>query len=176
MAAGDPVESVDGERRRAVRCRKQIRVDPDGGARSEVRTLVDAVRPDDLLRGGHPSGLAGIGPLDERRRLDRSPELAPPGRDDSTDAANLVLLRREGNRLVRPVLRQVLQPPGARIEDELVAVSRVGHRLAALHDVQAEVDRVAPEDVAHVVAADHDHLEAGFLGDALQSGRTHLAR
>ena len=36
--------------------------------------------------------------------------------------------------------------------------------------------RVAAEDVAHVVAADDHHLEAGFFGDALEPGRAHLAR
>ena len=34
---------------------------------------------------------------------------------------------------------------------ELVAVARVGHGLGTLHDVQAEVEGVAAEDVAHVV-------------------------
>ena len=42
--------------------------------------------------------------------------------------------------------------------------------------MQAKVERVAAEDVAHVVAADDHHLEADFFGDRLQAGGTHLAR
>jgi hypothetical protein len=42
--------------------------------------------------------------------------------------------------------------------------------------VEPEVQRVAPEDVAHVVAADDDHLAADFFGDRLQTGWAHLAR
>jgi hypothetical protein len=42
--------------------------------------------------------------------------------------------------------------------------------------VQAEIERVAAEDIAHVVAADDHHLEADFFGDRLQAGGTHLAR
>src|SRR6202043_2200520 len=79
MAAGDLVEGVDGECRRAGRSREQIHLNPEGGA----------PRP---------------APLTPR----------PPWREDSTGAANLVLFRREGNRLVRPVLRQVRQPPRGR--------------------------------------------------------------
>ena len=42
--------------------------------------------------------------------------------------------------------------------------------------MQSEVQGVAPEDVAHVGAADNHQLEAGFFGDGLQAGRAHLAR
>jgi hypothetical protein len=42
--------------------------------------------------------------------------------------------------------------------------------------VQAEVEAVAAEDVAHVVSA-HDHqLQACLFGDSLQTRRAHLAR
>ena len=42
--------------------------------------------------------------------------------------------------------------------------------------MQAEVERVAAEDVAHVVPADDHHLEANFFGDRLQPRRRHFAR
>ena len=49
------------------------------------------------------------------------------------------------------------------IKGELVLVAGIGDRLGTLHDVQAEVERIAPEDVAPVVAGDDDHLEAGLF-------------
>src|SRR5438445_83673 len=42
--------------------------------------------------------------------------------------------------------------------------------------VQAEVQCVAPEDVADPVAADDHQLETDFFGDRLQTGRAHLTR
>ena len=42
--------------------------------------------------------------------------------------------------------------------------------------MQAEVERVAAEDVTHAVAADDHDLQPGLLGDGLQPGRAHLAR
>ena len=56
LAAGDLVEGVNRERRRAVRRRQQIGVDAQRRARLQIRRrqlLVDPVRPDDLLGGGH---------------------------------------------------------------------------------------------------------------------------
>ena len=60
--------------------------------------------------------------------------------------------------------------------EKFVAVARVGDGLRALDDVQAEIEGVAAEDVAHVVAGDDDHLEAGFFRNGLEPGRRHLAR
>ncbi len=59
---------------------------------------------------------------------------------------------------------------------EAVAVPRVPHGLFGLNHLKAEVERVAAEDVAHVVAADDDHLESDFFRDGLQAGRAHLPR
>ena len=42
--------------------------------------------------------------------------------------------------------------------------------------MEPEVEGVAPEDVAHVLAAHDDHLPARFLRDAFQPGGAHLAR
>src|SRR2546430_17124072 len=42
--------------------------------------------------------------------------------------------------------------------------------------MKAEVERVAPEDVAHPRAADDDELAARLLTDAFEPGRAHLAR
>jgi len=72
-------------------------------------------------------------------------------------------------------LRDVSERARLHVEFQRVAVSRVGHRLGALHDVEAEIERVPPEDVAHVGAADDDHLEPRFLGDSLESRGRHLA-
>ena len=49
-----------------------------------------------------------------------------------------------------------------------------GDRLWTLHDVQPEVEGVAPEDIAHVLAADDDELEPRLLGDAFEPRRAHL--
>jgi len=42
--------------------------------------------------------------------------------------------------------------------------------------VQSKIQRVAAEDVAHVVAADDDHLQFDFFRDCLQARRAHLTR
>ncbi len=135
------------------------------------------MRPDDLLGRGHPSRLRGIRPLDRAVRSSTDClELAAPRREDAAGLADLVLLRAQRHRLVLLALGFVGQAPRLRLERELVAVFRVGNRLRALHDLQPEVERVAPEDVAHVVAADDHHLEADLVGDRLEAGRAHLAR
>ena len=108
--------------------------------------------------------------------LHRCAELAAAGGVDAARAADLVFLGRQRQRVVGFLLRFVRQPARLRIEAELVAIARVGDRLRTLHDVQAEIERVPAEDVAHVAAADHDHFEARFFGDAFETGRTHLAR
>jgi hypothetical protein len=125
----------------------------------------------DIRRARSASGQVDLG-----RALDRGAELAAADGEDAAALADLVFLGAERHRRVGLVLRLLVMTPRHRVERELVAVPRVGHRLRALHDVQAEVERVAAEDVAHVVAADDHHLEADFLGDALQPGRAHLAR
>ena len=70
----------------------------------------------------------------------------------------------------------IRQLPRRWIEGELVAVSCIVDCLRALHDVQSQIEGVAAEDVAHVLAAHDHHLETGFVGDALETGRAHLAR
>ena len=42
--------------------------------------------------------------------------------------------------------------------------------------MQAQIERVAPEDVARLPAADDDQLAPGFLGDGLEAGGAHFAR
>src|SRR5262249_4507779 len=105
-----------------------------------------------------------------------SSHLAPSHRDDPAALANLFFLRRERLGFVRLVLGQVPDHPRLAVELELVAVPRVLDPFPALHPVEPETQRVSPEDVAHVGAADNDHLTAGFLGNALQSRRRHFAR
>ncbi len=134
------------------------------------------MRPHDLLGRRHAACQLGRWPVERRRGHRRALELAPADREDAAAAANLFFLRRERHRRVGLSLGLVAKLPGRRIEAELVAVLRIGDRVGALHHVQPEVEAVAAEDVAHVRAADDDHLEAGFLGHALQAGRTHLAR
>ncbi len=110
------------------------------------------------------------------KRPDRAAELAPADGEDAAARADLLLLGRQGNRRVVLALRLVGQAARRGIEGEFVAVPSVLDGLRALHDVQPEVEGVAPEDVAHAVAADDDELEALFLRHALQSSRAHLAR
>ncbi len=177
VAAGDLVEGVDGERRGAVGGRQQVGVDAQRRAGHDVGVLVHAVRPDDLLGGGHrprarsASGhtISGVRSTDERNSRRPTAKMPPLWRISSSFALS-------GTGVY--VLPCVTLTSCARhgIEGELVAVLRVGHRLGALHDVQAEVERVAAEDVAHVVAADDHHLEAHLLGDRLEARGRHLAR
>ena len=141
---------------------------------SRLEILVDAVRPDDLLGRRHLLGGVRLGPVDGRTREDGLPEFAPADVEDASAPANLFFLWRQRDRLVGLAARDVAQLPRERIERELVAVLRVGDGFGALHDVQAEVEAVPPEDIAHVLAADDDHLQPSFLGDALQARRTHL--
>jgi hypothetical protein len=63
-----------------------------------------------------------------------------------------------------------------RLEAELVAIPGIGHRFRTLDDLQSQVQRIAAEDVSHVVAADDDHLEPGFVGNCLEAGGAHFAR
>ena len=55
-------------------------------------------------------------------------------------------------------------------------VGTVQHGLRTLHDVQPQVQRIAPKDIAHVVATDDHHFVTGFVGDPLEPGRAHFAR
>ena len=105
----------------------------------------------------------------------RAGELTAADGEDAAALANLVFLRAQRHWRVGLALREVGDLARHRIERELVAVLRVGHRLWTLHDVQAEIERVAAEDVAHVVPADDHHLEAHFFGNGLEPGRRHLA-
>ena len=175
-AAGDLIERVNRKRRGAVGRRQQIGVDAERRARPDVRVLVHPVRPDDLLRSRHAARHIGRRKDHLRLALDRRSEFAAADREDAAALADLVLLGRQRNRRVAPVLRDVRDLARGRVERELIAVTRIGDRLGALDDVQAEVEGVAAEDVAHVPAADDHHLAADFLGDGLQSRRRHLAR
>ena len=176
VAAGDLVERVDREGRRAVGGRKQVRVHAERRARRDGGVLVDAVRPHDLLGRRQSARRLGVGETDLGARADGVAELAPADREDPSGDPDLLLLRRERNGLVGLSLRLVGQPPRRGIEGERVAVLRVLHRLGRLDDVQPEVEGVAPEDVSHVVAAHDDELEALLLGHALQARGAHLAR
>ena len=171
VAAGDLVEGVDRERRRAVGGRQQVGVDAQRRAGPHLGVLVDAVRPHDLLgRRQAPRG-RGVRPHDRAARArpsarnSRRPTAKMPPR-----AADLVLLGRERHRVVGLAARLVRRAGAcAGSNAKRVAVLRVGHRLRALHDVQAEVEGVAAEDVAHVVAAHDHHLEPDLLGHALRA-------
>ena len=176
VAAGNLVEGMDRERRGAVRGGQQIRIDAQRGSGADLSLLVDAMGPDDLFGRRHAPGLVCIRPFDARRSLNRRPELAPAGGDDPAGAPNFIFLDGQRHRNILFVLRVVREPARPRVEAELVAVARVGHGLRTLHHVQAEIERVPAKDVAHVGAADHDHLETHFFGHALEPGRAHLAR
>jgi hypothetical protein len=176
VTARDLVHRVDRERRRAVGGGQQVGVDAQRLARPHLDVPVDAVRPDDLLRRRQPSGRPLVGPVDDRFALDRLAELASADCEDAAGAPDLVLLGRQRQRLVALALRLVGQPPRDRVERELVVVPSVGDRVGALHDLQPEVERVAAEDVTHVLAGDDDQLETDLLGDRLQPRGAHLAR
>src|SRR6185295_11584043 len=72
--------------------------------------------------------------------------------------------------------RFVGELPGYRVEGEEVTILSVEHGLGTLDDVQAEVETIAPEDVAHVLTAHDDHFQPGLFRDALEPGGTHLPR
>src|SRR6185437_5851384 len=78
--------------------------------------------------------------------------IAPPHRDDAAARPNLLFLR--GKRLGLVALSPGHVPERARlhVKLELVAILGVLDRLEALHDVEAQVQRIPPEDVAHVGA------------------------
>jgi hypothetical protein len=132
--------------------------------------------PDDLFGRGHAPTLIRIRPLNARVRLHGFAELTAACGDDTARTANLVFFGGERDRHIALLLRFVCQPARLRIEGELVAVTGIGDGLRTLHDVQAEIEGVFTKDVAHVVAADHDHFQARFFGHAFESRRAHLAR
>ena len=175
-ASGDLVERVDRKRRGPVGRGQEVRVHAQGRSGVQGGVLVHAMRPNDLFGRRHAPGKVRLRPPDLGKGLDRRTELAPAHGEDAAARADLLLFRRQGHGRVALRLRFVRQAARRRIEGERIAVLRVLDRLGALHDVEAEVEGVAPEDVAHAVAADDDELEALFLSDALQSRRAHLAR
>ena len=173
------VERVNRKRCSTVRSWEEVGVDAQGHARRQVgrpKILVDAMRPDDLLGRRHSRGGVRLGPVHDGARQHGLAELAPANREDTATSADLFLLWRQRDRIVRLALRDVSQLPRERIERELVPIAGVGDSLRALDDVQTEIEAVAPEDVAHVLAADDDHLQAGFLCDTFEARRAHLAR
>src|SRR5207249_4886993 len=133
------------------------------------------MRPEDLLRRCEPARSGGVRTFDLRRAQHRISELAAADLDDPAGAADLFLLRREGRRLVRLAAGLVCQLSRFGIERERVAFLRVLDGLAALDHGEPEVESVAAEDVAHRRAADDDHLDSGFIGDALEAGGAHFA-
>ena len=137
---------------------------------------VDAMGPHDLLGCGHACRGRLIGPVDHGLPRDGLTELASAHGEDATTLADLVLLGRQRNRLVRRAARVIDQLSGRDFEPKLVTILRIGHRLRILHDVEPQVERVAPKDVSHVVAAHDDQLEPNLFGHAFQAGGTHLAR
>ena len=148
-------------------------VSPGGRRR---RVLVDAMRPDDLLGRGHAAGGVPRPASRSRGVSTDAAELTAADGEDSAAAADLFFLGRERHRLVGLLLRDVGQLARRGIERELVAVLRIGDRLRTLDNMEAEIEGVAAKDVAHVVAADDNELQPGFLRHALQSGRAHLTR
>ena len=111
VAAGDLIERVNGERRRAVRRRQQIRVDAQRGAWPDLGGLIDAVSPGNLLGGGQTASLFGIGPLDVWRRSYRLCEFTTANLDNAAAPADLVFFRGQGNRFVRLALGLIGEPP-----------------------------------------------------------------
>src|SRR2546423_3631917 len=134
------------------------------------------MRPDDLVGRREPAGGGGIRPRHVGHATDRFGELATADLDDPAGAPDLLLLRRQGRRLVRLAARLVGQLPRFRVERERVAFLRVLDRLTALDHGEPEVQSVAPEDVAHRGTADDDHLESCLVGNALEARGSHLAR
>src|SRR5881396_997039 len=132
------------------------------------------MRPEDLLGRGETARGRGIRPPDVGRAPHRVREFAASDLDDPAGAANLLLLRREGGGLVGLSARLVDELSRLRIERERVTFLRILDRRSALDHVQSEVQGVPAEDVAHRRPADDDHLYTRLVGDAFESGRTHL--
>ena len=139
VAAGDLLERVDRERRRAVGGRQQIRQHPQRRSRRDLRVLVHAVRPDDLLGRRQPARCLRVRPDDLGTPRDGLAKLPASDGEDASAPPDLLLLRRQRDGLVVLALRLVAQPPRRGVEGERVAVARVGDGLGALEDVKAEV-------------------------------------
>ena len=107
VAAGDLIEGVDGERRRAVGGRQQVGPEAQRRSRPDRRVPVHAVGEDDLLGERHRTRLLRVGELDARLASDRFDELAPPDRQDAARAPDLLLLIGERDRPVAFPLGQV---------------------------------------------------------------------
>ena len=180
LPAGDLVERVNRKGRGAVRGRQQVGVDAERGARPEVargKCAIDPMGPHDLLGGGHRHGPSPrpAQSSDGRRERRTRGTRGGPRRRCRRCRESLPLSATAGPaRSFAP--GDVLDRTRERIERELVAVLRVGHRLRALDDVETEVEGVATEDVAHVGAADDHQLEPDFFGHGLEAGWTHLPR
>src|SRR5438874_13002328 len=93
VAAGDLVERVDREGRRPVGRGEQIGIDADRGAGADVRVLVDAVRPEDLLGRGELPRRLRVGPTYLRRATNRVGELTPSDLDDPAGPSDVLFLR-----------------------------------------------------------------------------------
>jgi hypothetical protein len=175
--AGDLIERVNRKWRGAIGCREQIGVDAKRVAGVQLApVLIDAMRPDDLLRRRHRPGARGIRELNHRRAADGLTELAPPYGYDAAAAPDLVFLGRQWQRGVGGSLGHIRQTAGDRIEAEFVTILGICYRRRALEDVETQVQRIAAENVAHTGAAHDDQFQADLVGDALQAGRAHLPR
>src|SRR5205814_4498951 len=109
----------------------------DRRARADIRVLVDAVRPEDLLgRRQLPRGFR-VGPAYLRRATNRVRELPPSDLDDPAGPPDVLFLRRERRGLVGLAAGLVRQHARYRIERKHVAFLRILDGLATLHDVQA---------------------------------------
>ena len=173
--ARDLVERVDREGRRAVGGGQQISIDAERLARDDLRVLVHAVRPEDLLGRRESARRLFVRPLDDRLGAHRLRELAAADGEDAARAADLVLFRGERKRLVGLPAGEVLEAAGLGVVGELVSVLGILDGLGRLHDLESEVEGVPAEDVAHVVPADDDHRQPDLFRHGLEAGRAHLS-
>src|SRR5256714_11665879 len=155
---------------------ERIRPYAEGPARPDVRVLCEPVSPGDLLRAAEPAGGSPIGPFDPWPALDRLGELAPSDGNDAAGPADLLFFRSERHGFIALSAGLVRQPTRRRIEGQDVSFLRVLRCGTALHHVQAEVERVAPEDIANALAAHDHHLQSRLLRDRFQPGGAHLTR
>ncbi len=176
LAPGDALEGINGKRGGAVGGGQKVGIELQGGPRPHWLAAVHAVGPDDLLGGGHGAGLVGVGPNQLGLSAHRGGQLTPAQGEDASGGSDLLLHRRQGQGLIALLSGQVHQAATDRVELEAIALAGVLNSLGRLHHVQSQVERVAPKDVAHGVAAHDDQVQARLLGDGLEPGRAHLAR
>ena len=126
VAAGDLVERVDRERRRAVGGRQQIRVDAQRESGLEVLAVRGPGRRGAPRRSARSTSCRGrasrpASPAPARSSIERA-QFPPAHGEDAAAPADLFFLRRERHGDVRPALRHVRDRARDRIERELVVV------------------------------------------------------